>query len=51
MLKRKITYGISSGKTSAIMLMDSVFVLEVGEAAKRIFSNAIIDCGKEGNMA
>lgn len=37
------TYGISSGSTSARMLMESVLALEVGAAARRIFSKAI--CG------
>lgn len=35
------THGISSGKTSARMLMESVLALEVGAAASRIFSSAI----------
>lgn len=35
------TYGISSGSTSARMLMESVLALEVGAAARRIFSSAI----------
>lgn len=36
-----ITYGISSGSTSARMLMESVLALEVGAAASRILSRAI----------
>lgn len=35
------TYGISSGNTSARMLMESVLALEVGAAARRIFNKAI----------
>lgn len=35
------TYGISSGSTSARMLIESVLALEVGAAASRIFSSAI----------
>lgn len=35
------TYGISSGSTSARMLIESVLALEVGAAASRIFSRAI----------
>lgn len=35
------TYGISSGSTSARMLMESVLALDVGAAASRIFSRAI----------
>lgn len=35
------TYGISSGSTSASMLMESVLALDVGAAASRIFSRAI----------
>ena len=45
------TYGISSGKTSAMMLMESVFALDVGAAASRIFNRAIMYCGKLGSMA
>lgn len=45
------TYGISSGNTSAIILMLSVFAFEVGEAASRIFNRAIIHCGRLGNIA
>lgn len=36
------TYGISSGRTSAIMLIESVLALDVGAAASRIFSRAIM---------
>lgn len=36
------TYGISSGRTSAIILIESVLALDVGAAASRIFSRAII---------
>lgn len=32
--KKKYTYGISSGKTSAIILMLSVFAFDVGAAGK-----------------
>lgn len=35
------TYGISSGNKSAKMLTDSVFALDVGAAARSIFSSAI----------
>ena len=35
------THGISSGRTSARMLIESVFAFEVGAAASRIFSSAI----------
>lgn len=35
------TYGISSGRTSARMLMESVLALEVGAAARRSFNRAI----------
>lgn len=35
------TYGISSGSTSARMLIESVLAFEVGAAASRIFSRAI----------
>lgn len=38
---KKLSYGISSGRTSARMLMESVFALDVGAAARRIFSRAI----------
>lgn len=47
------TYGISSGKTSARMLMESVLALEVGAAASRIFSRAICRggrCGGKGGV-
>lgn len=46
----KYTYGISSGRTSAMMLIESVFALEVGAAANKIFSNAIMYCGRFGNI-
>lgn len=36
-----VTYGISCGKTSASILMDSVLGLAVGAAARRIFNMAI----------
>ena len=36
------TYGISCGKTSVMILIESVLALEVGAAAKRIFNNAIM---------
>lgn len=35
------TYGISSGNTSARMLMESVFALDVGAAASKSFKRAI----------
>lgn len=35
------TYGISSGKTSDKIFIESVFVLDVGAAANKIFNNAI----------
>lgn len=38
----KKTYGISSGNTSVIMLIDSVLAFEVGAAARSIFSKAIM---------
>lgn len=44
------TYGISSGKTSARMLMESVLALEVGAAARRIFSRAIWRKGRDGKL-
>ena len=34
--------GISSGRTSVMMLMESVLALDVGAAARRIFSSAIM---------
>lgn len=37
----RVTHGISSGKTSARMLMESVLALDVGAAARRIFRRAI----------
>ena len=40
------TYGISSGNTSARILMESVLALEVGAAARRIFSKAICRKGQ-----
>ena len=39
--------GISSGRTSVMMLMESVLALEVGAAARRIFSSAIMYCGSD----
>lgn len=36
-----VSYGISSGSTSARMLMESVLALDVGAAANRILSRAI----------
>lgn len=42
------TYGISSGRTSARMLIESVFALEVGAAASRSFKRAIY---KETNIS
>lgn len=36
-----VTHGISSGKTSARMLIESVLALDVGAAARRIFRRAI----------
>lgn len=36
-----MTHGISSGRTSERMLMDSVLALEVGAAASNNFSSAI----------
>lgn len=47
----KNAYGISSGSTSAIMLMLSVLAFDVGEAANRIFSSAIMHCAKFGSKA
>lgn len=47
----RYTYGISSGSTSAMILIESVFALDVGAAASRILSRAIMYCGKLGNMA
>lgn len=46
-----VTYGISSGRTSAMMLMLSVLAFDVGDAAKRIFNSAIIHCGRFGRIA
>ena len=43
--------GISSGRTSVMMLMESVLAFEVGAAASRIFSSAIMYCGSEGSIA
>lgn len=43
------THGISSGRTSARMLMESVLALEVGAAASRILSRAIWEAEKEAN--
>jgi hypothetical protein len=36
-----VTHGISSGRTSARMLIESVLAFEVGAAASRIFRRAI----------
>ena len=44
-------YGISSGKTSVMMLMESVFAFDVGAAASRILSSAIMYCGSDGSIA
>ena len=43
--------GISSGRTSVMMLMESVLAFEVGAAASRIFSSAIMYCGSDGSIA
>ena len=43
--------GISSGRTSVMMLIESVFALLVGAAARRILRRAIIYCGSDGSMA
>lgn len=45
------TYGISSGKTSAMILMLSVFAFDVGAAANKIFKRAIMYCGRLGRIA
>ena len=42
------TNGISSGSTSVMMLMESVLALEVGAAAKRTLSKAIMLWGSVG---
>jgi len=49
--KRKNSYGISSGKTSVMMLIESVLAFEVGAAASKIFKRAIMYCGSDGNIA
>lgn len=46
-----LTYGTSTGNMSAIILIESLLAFEVGEAASKIFSKAIICCGKFGNIA
>ena len=38
----KYTYGISCGKTSVTIFIESVLALEVGAAARRIFKRAIM---------
>lgn len=45
------TYGTSTGKMSATILIESVFDLDVGDAANKIFNNAIMCWGKFGNIA
>ena len=40
----KYTYGISCGKTSVTIFIESVLALEVGAAARRIFKRAIMYC-------
>ena len=45
------THGMTSGSTSDKMLMESVLVLEVGAAASRIFSRAIMYWGRFGRIA
>ena len=46
-----MTHGISSGSTSASMLIDSVLALHVGAAASSSLSRDIMYCGKFGSMA
>jgi hypothetical protein len=46
-----VTHGISSGSTSAMMLIESVLAFEVGAAASSILSKAIMYCGRLGNIA
>lgn len=46
-----VTYGTSAGNISAIILIESLLAFDVGEAANNIFNNAIICCGKFGNIA
>lgn len=46
-----LTYGTLTGNMSAIILMESLFAFDVGEAASNIFNKAIICVGKLGNMA
>lgn len=41
------THGISSGRTSARILIESVLALEVGAAASRILSRAIWETEKQ----
>ena len=50
MSEKPSTHGISSGNTSVMMLMESVLALEVGAAASRILSSAIMYCGSDGSM-
>ena len=45
------THGMTSGSTSDRMLIESVLVLEVGAAANRIFSRAIMYWGRFGRIA
>lgn len=45
------THGISSGNTSAMMFIESVLALEVGAAANKIFSRAIMHWGRVGSIA
>lgn len=45
------THGMTSGSTSDRMLIESVLVLEVGAAASRIFSRAIMYWGRLGRIA
>lgn len=37
-----VTYGTSTGNISAIIFIESLLALEVGDAANNIFNNAII---------
>ena len=42
--------GIYSGRTSVMMLMKSVLALDVGAAARRIFSSGIMYFGSDGSI-
>lgn len=48
---RILTYGISSGRTSARILILSVLALQVGAAASSSLSRDIMYCGRLGSIA